>query len=445
MKKLNKLSQKNRIMRPAVLGLLICVLLFLGCETLDFSNPNSPDLSTATNQLLVTGAEAGMRTDLDVYIQVNFTIGREGYFFEAADPRFTGELLFGPIDPGGFLTNRPWDAKYQVIFNCNELLKRAESLSGTEKAGLEGFAKTIRAYQLLLNLNYLHDQGIRLNFDGNITVPFATQQESFDFIENDLDEALTALNSAGSSFTFALSSGFADGGFDTPAGFAQFNRALRARVAAYVASLFGNTQDWQTVLEALRGSFLNPGGDLTLGVYHVYSTALGDILNPVFEVPTAPGLKLHAHMSFEADAEPGDLRFSSKTFKRATVDVFDDLSSDLAVTIASSSTDRYPIIRNEELILLRAEANIGLGNFSAAEADMNIVRVAAGLAPYTGTDASNALDRLLHERRYSLFGEAHRWIDMRRYGRLNELPIDRPDRGDIVIEKMAVPETEVPG
>ncbi|MFQ6115554.1 MAG: RagB/SusD family nutrient uptake outer membrane protein, partial [bacterium] len=67
-----------------------------------------------------------------------------------------------------------------------------------------------------------------------------------------------------------------------------------------------------------------------------------------------------------------------------------------------------------------------MGRYAEAEADMNIVRAAAGLTGYTGTDASNALDRLLHEKRYSLFAEGHRWIDMRRYGRLSDLPIDRP-------------------
>ncbi|NIR50799.1 RagB/SusD family nutrient uptake outer membrane protein [candidate division KSB1 bacterium] len=96
--------------------------------------------------------------------------------------------------------------------------------------------------------------------------------------------------------------------------------------------------------------------------------------------------------------------------------------------------------------MLRAEANVGLGNFGAAEADMNIVRQAAGLDPYPAgsTDASNALDRVLFEKRYSLFGEGHRWFDMRRYGRLDQLPIDRPARGDRVIPQMPRPETEVP-
>ncbi|WP_432766785.1 RagB/SusD family nutrient uptake outer membrane protein [Phycicoccus elongatus] len=41
------------------------------------------------------------------------------------------------------------------------------------------------------------------------------------------------------------------------------------------------------------------------------------------------------------------------------------------------------------------------------------------------------MDEIVKQRRYSLFGEGHRWIDMRRWGRLNQLPIDRP--GDDVL------------
>ena len=135
------------------------------------------------------------------------------------------------------------------------------------------------------------------------------------------------------------------------------------------------------------------------------------------------------------------MRFSSKAIKRAPF-FNDDLTSDLGVTVAKGSVDPWPIIRNEELILLKAEANIGLGNFGLAQDDLNVVRTTlGGLQAYSGTDATNALDRLLYEKRYSLFGEGHRWIDVRRYNRLNTLPLDRA--GDVVIPKMVPPEDEV--
>ena len=62
-------------------------------------------------------------------------------------------------------------------------------------------------------------------------------------------------------------------------------------------------------------------------------------------------------------------------------------------------------ITNEELILLRAEANIGQAatNLPAARNDINLIRQSAGLnnhAPFA--DAASALDELLNQKRYSL-------------------------------------------
>ena len=101
-------------------------------------------------------------------------------------------------------------------------------------------------------------------------------------------------------------------------------------------------------------------------------------------------------------------------------------------------------MRAEELQLLQAEVHIGNGEYSDAETIMNTIRAAAGAAAYSGTDASNAVDRVLHEKRYSLFLEGHRLVDMRHYGLTDDLPIDRPDRGDSIVT-FPIPETETPG
>ena len=86
---------------------IIAVLFWVGCEDLDFPDPNNPTDDTATIQSLVTGAEAAMRIDLGVYLRDLLVIGREAYYLEPADPRYTGELLTGPIDGGGFYVPAP--------------------------------------------------------------------------------------------------------------------------------------------------------------------------------------------------------------------------------------------------------------------------------------------------------------------------------------------------
>ena len=71
-----------------------------------------------------------------------------------------------------------------------------------------------------------------------------------------------------------------------------------------------------------------------------------------------------------------------------------------------------------------------------------MIRTAAGLAPYTGATTQAALiDEVLRQRRYELYAEGHRWIDLRRYGRLGTLPIDRA--GDDIFSQFPLPEQEV--
>ena len=114
----------------------------------------------------------------------------------------------------------------------------------------------------------------------------------------------------------------------------------------------------------------------------------------------------------------------------------------------NSPSDPVPIIRNEELILLRAEANIGLGNNSAAIADINVVRTKAGLLPPiadpyvpVGNQPPTLLDELLYEKRYSLVWEnGDRWVDLRHYGKLASLPKDRP--GDLIFPRLQIPLNE---
>jgi starch-binding outer membrane protein, SusD/RagB family len=73
---------------------------------------------------------------------------------------------------------------------------------------------------------------------------------------------------------------------------------------------------------------------------------------------------------------------------------------------------------------------------------LSIIRKKHGLPDYAGAVTKNALiDEMLNQRRYSLFYEAHRWMDARRYDKLTTLPIDRTD--DDVWTVMPIPSTEL--
>ena len=99
------------------------------------------------------------------------------------------------------------------------------------------------------------------------------------------------------------------------------------------------------------------------------------------------------------------------------------------------------MVRNEELILLYAEAKIQTNALSDAVTALNVIRAAHNAGTYGGQVTAVALlDDVLRQRRFSLFAEGHRWIDVRRYEKLGSLPIDRPE--DDVWNAFPLPITE---
>jgi len=164
-------------------------------------------------------------------------------------------------------------------------------------------------------------------------------------------------------------------------------------------------------------------------------------LNPAFFPQNQNGEVRLAHPTYVPELQPGDDRVNKAT-KRELAASNSGLSSDRDVWVYTSSTAPIPIIRNEELILIYAEAKIQTNALTDAVDALNVIRNSHGLADYSGAMTQAALiDEMLYERRYSLFYEGHRWIDMRRYNRLDQLPIDRPE--DDVWLEFPLPLTEL--
>lgn len=431
---------------------LLAVLFFTlsSCEVDTVENPNGPTLESLENgatladlRLLASGVESVLRTDMQFYYWTTSIVGREYWDLNGTDPRYTGELLGeqgAVLDNNGFLTTRSFAGRYKVVRNAELLitatLNSNASLSQEQENGILGYAKTIQAYSLLLVANRQFQNGVRLDVaDPDKLGPFVSYDESLAGIASLLDEAFNELSSAGNSLVFFLSPGF-DAVGATPQGLGQFNRALAARVELYRGN---NT----AALDRLSKSFMDINGNLDLAVSHAFGTGGNDTRNPLFNV--ANNDLYTVHPDWLAGAETGDTRVDAKTtpYDPAEIGVpvtLAGLSGDTQVTLYSSDTDMVPIIKNEELILIYAEANIGSDNTEAVNA-INTVRNGAGLPDYSGgTDDASLMDEVLKQRRYSLFGEGHRWLDMRRTNRLNEISIDRP--GDVVHVQFPRPVTE---
>ncbi len=435
----------KKIYKKLTIGLFVA-LSFTACKVEEFSDFNSPDLnelltdpSLGDIQDLIGGMQSSMRNRLGTYYDDLGVIGREYYRFSTSDPRFTSDLLgkeSAILDNNTFYLTNPWAARYDVVKSANIVLQAvaitSAAISDQDKNAIRGYAKTIKAYELLLNLNLTYDNGIRVEVsDPKNLGPFLSYTESLAALRALLVDAANDLAGAGATFPFDLSGGFEE--FNTPATFLEFNNALAARIAAYQG-------DNNAVNAFLLGSFLDLTGNLDRGVYYVFSPDGNDQLNPMFFAlnSTTANARI-AHPGFIDDAEAGDNRLSKVVLRDAQL-TLDGLSGDYDFYVYTSNTAPIPIIRNEELVLLFAEANRTTNAFATIIA-INLIRNSAGLPDYAGPPMASALlDEILTQRRYSLYGEGHRWIDMRRFNRLDELPIDRP--GDDVWTAFPIPLNE---
>lgn len=428
--------------KGSVLLIALALALTTSCSFDEQVDPNRPSLEgvltdASENQLnnLVVGVESAMRNSLSIQTTGSGTMARELYLFDA-DPRNTGDLLGAngsSLDNNSFYSTAPWGGRYRAIKNANILLLSLEntsSVTDAQKAGYRGFAKTIIAFELIEVLKSYNRARLDVSDPDNLG-PIVEFSEALSQVRTLLDEAQTDLNGAGSEFAFLLA-GFS--GFDTPATFGQFNRAVAATAAVYAG-------DGNAALTALSNSYFDLNGDLTAGPEHVFSLDSGDFTNGLFKIPDNNGDQIIVHDSFIADAEAGDTRVTSKTLIRANPTTQDGLSGAYQTGLYASNISSIDMLRNEELVLVYAEASIIANALTDAETALNVIRNSASLPNYSGAlNAADLTTELLNQRRYSLWCENHRMFDLRRYNLSDTLPIDRA--GDQIFNVLPVPLSE---
>jgi len=445
---------KTLSMRPAALvGAAVTLLFMSACKDLvvpDYNNTSIDDLTSSPTPTKIAQASQGLLVGTRVgigeqngYVSLLGILGRESYNFDPADPRFITEMLIGPLDGGSpAFGGNLFAAPYRNIRNANLLLgalDKVVGLSAAQKSAVEGFAKTIQALDYLNVVNTRDDLGAPIDVDiGPTDAPAAivTKAEVFAHIVSLLDDGLTALNAGGTAFPFSVSPGFSS--FSTPADFGKFNRALKARVEAYRGQ-------YGSALTALNASFLDASAPFSLGAYQSYSTGSGDTPNALFD-PAGRAILAHPSIVTDAENKPNgtlDNRVLAKVAKLPDTRTVQGISTDWVFTIYNSNTAPIPIIKNEELILLRAESRFFTGDAAGALSDINLVRTSSGgLAP-RGPFTSNAdfIAELVKQRRYSLLFEGgHRWIDARRFGLLSTLPKALPTHS--IMSRFPFPEAE---
>lgn len=455
--------QTRALPRLLAVASLAGALLLGACGDFNVTNPNQPPvddlLANPTRTKLAaaaTGLLIGVRFDLISYIWRLGSMGREGINLSGNNQPDYIEPYFGPLSGTGF-GSAIWTNPYRAIASANVYIKAvpgatqapgAEKLSDAEVSASLGFAKTLKALAFLYVVTSHGSLGAPVDVDHPLTdppAPFVTEDSVYGYIVAVLNEAQTDLTTAGgAAFPFSLPSGF--GGFNTPATFLAFNRALAAKAYVFRATALSSTcttpcytAGLTAISDATAGFAVGDPTQFSKGVYFDYSPGAGDTQNALSDGLDQPNFfalpLLRTLAQKQTDGTTPDKRVMDKTAD-ATASPPQSVGG-IAITgtlkfanyLAAGQPNPaapIPVIRSEELVLLRAEANIGLNLLGPALTDINLVRTNAGNLTTLGSlgTKDQAIAELLYDRKYSLLWEqGAAWVDARRYGLLSTIPI----------------------
>lgn len=443
--------------RYTTIALVMATVAFTACKDNPVANPiNAPTVDALSGALtrtsllqLVIGvmAQDRLATNNTPYAIEAGIFQRDVYRLDPSEPRWVGETLGGQPDPGSFAGGRGFADYYTAIRAENTILLALNSapssiFTSAEITATRGFVRTLKAMDYWRVIELRDTVGIPIQTDNVSEVtPIRCKTAILAYIAALLDSANTdfAAVPATTKLPFTLPSGFRTFGRDysVVSNLILFNRGWKGKVDFYRGMDHQNPQpalfttSITELTQALNGAAPGavPKADFTKGPYYVFVPA-GAEASPNVISDVNIGLNPLVGDSVAI----GDSR-ASKIVPRTTLTA-GGLSTSITYSGAVATTANQalplPILRDEELVLLRAQAYIEAAQLGNALLDINDVRTNYNLLPIaTFADKTTAIDALLYEKRYSLLFEGPmRLLDLRAYSRLNntyfrkELPTD---------------------
>lgn len=436
---------------------LAVALVAAGCKDNPVSNPiDAPDvdalgggLTRRSLQLLATGVTAQDRASYGAtaHIILAGIYSRDVYRIDASEPRYVLETLGGNPDPGSFAGGGGFGVFYTAIRSANTILLSLETpdalqFSTAEANAARGFFRTMKALDYYRVIELRDTVGIPIQTDDqNEITAIRCKTAVLTFIAALLDSGNADFTAAGgaTALPFKLPTGFSDFGrnYNLVSNLILLNRGLKGKVDFYRGldrtapqpALFQTAINELT--QALGGAAPGavPASQMPVGAYYKFVPG-GSENSPNIRSDSRVGL----HPLIRDSVQLGDTR-GSKIVDRTTFSgsgISTSLTFAGAVPSAANEALPIPLLKDEELVLLRAQAEIEAGQFAFATADINSVRAQYGLLPLvTLTSRAAGINAVLYEKRYSLLFEGpQRLVDLRGYGRLNgtffrqELPTD---------------------
>ncbi len=327
--------------------------------------------------------------------------------------------------PSTLYLDRLWSQPYGYINYANNIIAgvEASSLSSQVKAQLIGEAKFVRAFSYFYLVNVFNKVPLVIDTDvnKNNTLPQSTKQEVYNFITQDLVDAVTGLSDV------------YQGGTERVRPNKKAAQALLARVYLY-------TQKWELaestaslviadtrykISADLNSVFLRTSEEAIWQLQTVNTSTAGVNTWEGFSmVPTSTTVNpLYRVYQTTLDA------FASTDKRKlnwTTEQVFNSIAyrypSKYRYRTATPVVEYNTVLRLAEQYLIRAEARANIGTpakISEAIDDLNVLRNRADVTLLSNNlSKPDALLAVENERHFELLGEwGHRWFDLVRTNR----------------------------
>ena len=391
-----------RAARRAVAAAL-CVAPLAACD-LDTENPNSPEQDAALNTAegiagLAVGLQARYLTSTGNFI---YSAGLVTDELGAASTALASvrEAEVGRVENTAGITSDVWFSQYRTIKTANDIINNAPNVPldapGTT-SGIMALAYTLKAGAIgELVQSY---QQIAADDYGNPTPTFVSRADALARALALLDSADAQLNATAASTTFNT-------------------------------RILGTGFDLRNTTRAFRARLLRLTGPANLAATLTAANSVSRTVAPVLQATDQSVNPLFNTSGGSSGALPRDAFRLAADTGRANYHV-----TAAAVTGFSQPLDNYrrygsatasvPLFYPDEVLLIKAEALVGLGRLAEAQAVVDSVRTdCPGLVatdpnaclPALGLPrtAAELTAEIYANRRFELFGTGLRWEDARR-------------------------------
>lgn len=319
--------------------------------------------------------------------------------------------------------NANWGELYKTIYNANNVIEgltKSTSINAVKSKQWIAEAKFLRAYSYFYLTNLWGNVPLVLTTDVDVSalLPQSSQETVYAQILLDLTDASK----------------------DLPADYKNYDqeriRATKWAAEALLARVNLYLERWNEASNH-ASAVINETGTygLITGLTDTNSPFIADNKESILQIPY-----FNVDYTYEGSSvfttggtlllRKGNALFETGDARKTnwTIDINDRLGVFLGIAprkyqndFGDSPSERSTLLRLAELYLIRAEARVKSNDITGAQQDINAIRNRALLDNTTVTNPNQLLDLIALERQREFFAEnGHRWLDLKRTGKLDE-------------------------